>query len=480
MTRSQARKDFALIREDGFNAIILVVPWRGFQVDQFPPTYEEHYFKLLKGLMREAARARLWVLLRISYSHHICDEAPIISKHLTAGFLTDESFRKPWLHYLQRLRKATRFHANLYGSFICWEEFWHGLMRFTEDPEERRRSLAHSTGYCDFLGDPAAIIPKAGTPEFEDYQRFINHRLKQIYQLGESVLTGLGYEFRVDKDPLFNSDGSISWLGNDYMLESDNTRYSYWAPFIGAANQGEELNADEAIALLDYNLGEQTAAGANRKLIIDQFNFVDDTFKYTGQNARLSAAQVPDFLEQCAEHLPRYCSGFGIWAWRDYYQNHLFNPGFQLGQQGWSFEGQVATYTDGGVRLGPGGVIGQDFGGASHGMHRKYKTSSAELVVEVRSGEPLRLEASLDAETWLPLEALGGEQWGCQLPIDDPVYGQRGALFRLRLVAGEAVVLSVALFQYAYRVGIRGVDGAAGPYLEPLRALNESLARSDG
>ena len=155
MTTRQAREDFASIREDGFNAVILVVPWRGFQVEQFPPTYEEHYFRLLRGLLREAARARLWVILRVSYSHHICDEAPLISKHLTAGFLTDASFEKPWLHYLKRLRRATRFHANLYGSFICWEEFWHGLMRFTEDPEERRRSLALSTGYSDFLGDQA-------------------------------------------------------------------------------------------------------------------------------------------------------------------------------------------------------------------------------------------------------------------------------------------------------------------------------------
>ena len=49
--------DFQRLREDGFNAVILVVPWRGFQIEQFPPRYEEHYWKLLRSLMKEASRA---------------------------------------------------------------------------------------------------------------------------------------------------------------------------------------------------------------------------------------------------------------------------------------------------------------------------------------------------------------------------------------------------------------------------------------
>lgn len=482
MTPQQARRDFATIAEDGFNTVILVVPWRGFQVEQFPPRYEDAYFKLLKQLLKEAARAKLWVILRVSYSHHICDEARLISKHLTAGFLTDAAFEAPWLHYLRRLRRLTRFHANLYGSFICWEEFWHGLMRFTEESQETRKALAAKTGYCDFMADKESIIPLVSSPEFEHYQRFINTRLRDIFELGASQLPRLGYEFRVDKDPLHNLDGSVSWLANDYLLDSSDTRYSYWAPFIGAANEGEQLSAEQALALLDYNLDEQTGQGRDRKLIIDQFNFVDDTFKYTGQNARLALDQIPTFLDQCAEHLPRYCQGYGIWAWRDYHQNHLFNPGFHMGLRGWRSHGGVVgegALTEDGLCLQEGDELGQDFGGASHGMHRKYKTGSAELHVYLAAPVQVMLEASLDGENYVPLMSDGGgSQHYCELPIDDPVYGARGALFRLRVQRGSGVIRSVSLFQYAYRVGIREVGGEAGPFLEPLRSLNQKLLSS--
>ena len=62
------------------------------------------------------------------------------------------------------------------------------------------------------------------------------------------------------------------------------------------------------------------------------------------------------------------------------------------------------------------------------------------------------------------------------MPIDNPVYGKRGARFRLRIVRGNIRVRQLALYQYSYRVGIRNVADAAGPYLAPLRELNRALA----
>ena len=480
MNRAGAREDFRQIREDGFNAVILVVPWRGFQIRQFPPSYEPAYLRLLAGLMREAARARLWVILRVSYSHHICDQAPLISRHLTASFLTDPGFHEPWLHYLRLLRRRTRWHANFYGSFICWEEFWHGLMRFADNPEEDRGVLARTSGYADFVGNAEAEIPDSRAPEFADYQAFINHRLKQLFLMAREVLPTLGFEFRVDRDPLYRADGSLDWLDNDYLLDQPGTRYSYWAPFIGAANEGEELTAQQALALLDYNLAEQTDRGSRRQLIIDQFNFVDDTFKYAGHNARLAESQVAPFLAACAEHLPRYSIGYGIWAWRDYHQNHLFNPGFRMGLKGWRVHaGKIrCAARSGAITLTAGDEIGQDFASASHGMHHRYRTTHCELELRVEDAADSMVEASLDGEHYHSLLPGSDDATGlyCRLPIDNPVYEERGARFRLRIVRGNIRVRQLALYQYSYRVGIRNVAGAAGPYLAPLRELNRALA----
>ncbi len=482
MSVEQARIDFPQITEDGFNAIILIIPWRGLQIEQFPPRYETHYFKLLRGLLKEARRAGLWVILRVSYSHHICDEASLISKHLTANFLTDASYQQPWLHHLRKLRRHTRFASNLYGSFLCWEEFWHGLMRFCEEPEARRRELAVSTGYADFMDTPSSIIPGFDEPEFASYHAFINAKLRQIYELGQEVLPTLGYEFRVDKDPLQHPDGSVSWLENDNYIDTEGLRYSYWAPFIGATNQGEKLDATQALNLLDYNLREQTKDGSNTRLIIDQFNFVDDTFKYTGSNARLAESEIEPFLQACAELLPRYCKGYGIWAWRDYFQNHLFNPGFQLGLRGWELH---VAHSIGrrlgrkGLCLNAGDAIAQSFPSAAHGMHKKYKTSHLLLRVEIASSKNLVMEASLNQEHYFPLVWDGQVACYCaNLPIDDPVYGKRGVLFSLRVVAGTVTVSTANLFQYHYQVGIRATDGRPGPFLGPLRQLNRDLSLS--
>ena len=103
-------------------------------------------------------------------------------------------------------------------------------------------------------------------------------------------------------------------MGNNNYADTGYLRYSYWAPFIGAVNQGESLSADEALALLEYNLKEQVGDAGNIRQIIDQFNFVDDTFKYSGLNARLAETEIVPFLERCEELLPRYSCGIGIWA----------------------------------------------------------------------------------------------------------------------------------------------------------------------
>jgi hypothetical protein len=482
MSVKQARIDFPQVAEDGFNTIILIIPWRGLQIEQFPPRYEKHYFSLLRGLLREARRAGLWVILRVSYSHHICDDASLISAQFTANFLTDASYQRPWLHHLQLVRRHTRFASNLYGSFLCWEEFWHGLMRFCEEPEALRRKLAISTGYADFMDAPNSVIPGFDEPEFANYHAFINARLRQIFELGREALPSLGYEFRVDKDPLQHADGSVSWLENDNYTDTKDLRYSYWAPFIGAANQGEELDATQALNLLDYNLREQTHDGANTGLIIDQFNFVDDTFKYTGSNARLAESEVEPFLQACAELLPRYCKGYGIWAWRDYFQNHLFNPGFQLGLKDWQIlTGGVTEkrISKGGLLLLAGDEIGQSFGGPSHGMHKKYRTSHVEFAIDGEHSGDLQLEASLDGRSYYRLvEDTQLSQFRVSLPLHDAAYGQSGVNFSLRLITGSTRLSKLSLYQYAYRVGIRDSNGNAGPYLQPLREFNRVLAQT--
>jgi len=478
MSLQAARRDFRAMRADGFNAVILVIPWRGFQVEQFPPRYDRRYLRLMRQVMREAARARLLVILRVSYAHHICDEAPLNSMQLTERLLTDPDFLAPWLHYLRRVRGSTRLADNYYGAFLSWEEFWHVLMSFCDTSRERRLELAVTSGYAQFTGNGDARIPARDEPLFADYHAFVNQRMRQLYLAAREIMPELSFEVRVDKDPVYSEDGALAWLENDDFAETRHPRYSYWAPFIGAENVGEELTSAQALNLLERSLRETTRDGENTAQIIDQFNFVDDTFKYAGQHARIAASELPAFVDGAAPLLLRYSDGMGIWAWRDYTHNCLFNPAFRLGLRGWTVEpgskGRVRLGSRG-LRLPEGSLLGQSFWGMGHGLHPKYKTEYIEL--ELQCTGDAALSACLDGEHFVELAPdSDGRMHRAQLPIDDEVYRTRGALFRLRVDTGQVQVHRVSLSQHSFRVGIRDREGAPGPLLPLVHGLNRALS----
>ena len=56
------------IAADGFNSIILAVPWREFQPSMEPVRYEEYAFDKLNRVMDAAGRHGLDVMFRVGYT----------------------------------------------------------------------------------------------------------------------------------------------------------------------------------------------------------------------------------------------------------------------------------------------------------------------------------------------------------------------------------------------------------------------------
>ena len=61
-------EELARIAADGFNSIILAVPWREFQPETAPVMYEEYAWKKLGGVMDAAGKQGLGVILRVGYT----------------------------------------------------------------------------------------------------------------------------------------------------------------------------------------------------------------------------------------------------------------------------------------------------------------------------------------------------------------------------------------------------------------------------
>jgi hypothetical protein len=484
----EAARDFAQIRRDGFNTVILLVPWRGFQPDLHSDELRDDYLRLLRRLLRVAQCRGLRVILRLSYAHHICDEARHTSEDFSTALLSDAATRRRWQRYLARIEAIASQFPNYSQSFISWEEFWGVMMRHMREDPAARAGFAQLLGYGDWLAEQGLLevvpeVPLADSEDYVHYHRFANTAIRRLYDLACEVVPELGFEIRVDRNRLHGGDGSVQWLANDSYIEVPAQRYTYWAPFIGALNQGERLNASQAAALLEQTLREVTNDGLNTNHVVNQLNYIDDTFKYAGTHARITPTEVREFLQLAALLLLEYARGYGVWAWRDYLQNSLFNPRFVLGLEGW----RVLSGSPQRARPGPpallmrsGDAIAQHFLAMNHGLHNRYRSGYLQLRVEVRKTiglrKPAQLQATLDGEQWFPLAARAESHiLEVQLPTDPPLYGARGARFGLRCVSGRAGIVEVALFQHIYRVGFRQFDGRPGEHLKDMLYLNAAL-----
>ena len=65
-------QELARIAQDGFNNIILVVPWREFQPGMTPCTYNQYAWDKLDRVMDAAAAQGLSVMLRVGYTWDYC------------------------------------------------------------------------------------------------------------------------------------------------------------------------------------------------------------------------------------------------------------------------------------------------------------------------------------------------------------------------------------------------------------------------
>ena len=65
---SHMDEELAQIAADGFNSIILVVPWREFQPSMSPQRYNDYAWEKFDRVMEAAERQNLKVMLRVGYT----------------------------------------------------------------------------------------------------------------------------------------------------------------------------------------------------------------------------------------------------------------------------------------------------------------------------------------------------------------------------------------------------------------------------
>ena len=142
-------EDFLRIREDGFNTVIIAVPWRQFQPDLNAGDLNPEAYLRLRRIMSAAEQTGLQVMLRIGYNWDNFDRVRDVSDRYRR-LRTDPKARDRWLGYVKSIYGAASSFRSFGGGFLTWEDFW-GFMKETETGGSRMGRAAVSSGYRDWL-----------------------------------------------------------------------------------------------------------------------------------------------------------------------------------------------------------------------------------------------------------------------------------------------------------------------------------------
>ncbi len=413
--------DFTQIKNDGFNTVILVVPWKGFEMGfaNSSTTSDAKMYQRLDFLLNKITQHNLDFMLRLGFPHDYSPNSGTDVYSLCTAMYENQDYQSKWLDYLNNIKKITlKYSKNQAGILVSWEDFWCPHFVFPLLDEDRRKELAQNIGFSEWLlkKDETTLkvilaknaivakdiaVPKKDEMAYFYYIEFIDEKFNQsILNPAKSVFPDTGMEIRIDKDPATSSDGSKVWIAHDLHLDSKNHRGTYWAPFWGADNNYETLTLKQALFNFEYFLNYITDNGKATNQIIEQFNFVDNT-PYFPNHAKLNPQDVDKFLLQTTALLKKYSRGYGLWAYRDYADNALYNASFEFGLDGWEIEKArlVGDNNDHQVHLQAGGKISQSFqAGARLLLAKKYSHMTFCLNAQNAGTIRLLVNAKKEAE----------------------------------------------------------------------------------
>lgn len=475
------RQELKQLRKDGFNTIIVVVPWRSFQSNQQPVEYDSFYQSQLRLVLKEAQGIGLAVLLRVAYTHQVMLEPSLNGFRWAQAMLTDPAIEAAWLDYFAEVSRITQEFDCCIGGFISWEELWHAFRVWQEQSGEANAAAARASGYLGYLDargiEHTGCIPQKDSAEHAHFLDFANARMAAMFERARSRWPQLGVEYRVDKDPVPSDDG-VQWRDNNNFLDWEPHRYSYWAPFMGAQNVGEELSAEQAEALLRYMLDSTSGGGRFPGQVLEQFNFIDNTQKYLGTHAKIAEKDLGEFLRLAVPLLRRYAGGYGLWASRDYRMNLLYNGAFLDECRGWVMRGAAEVRAAGGVRFQSGGGLLQRIEPRVTWVQRNH--SASELTLEIdfvrwRGLGASQLRARLNGGAWASCKIAGKGRLLAQISANLQDVFDNGISFELENCGRPLTITRVFLHYEIYAAGVRDVDARRGQYLDTVREFNAQL-----
>ncbi len=478
--------DFKRIRADGFNSIIIVIPWREFQPSVNPISYNEYAFDNLEKVLKVAQENELDVYARIGYTwDYFNDQKESISERYI-DILQNKQTKKAWLAYCKKMHESLSKYDCFKDGFLTWEDFWGCTSICDNEDEAFRREYAKEIGYQKWIKEKYKLsyneefgtkydsieqipIPKRNEPAMEAFYSFYDDFLNELLDETQKNFSNISLEVRMDEDPVQNKDGETVAYSHKktYMCEqSDYTATMYGIP-MGFENNGERVSAEDAIEHTDYILSKLNTSNGGKPVYVEQFLYADNTPQFS-YNAQIKDDELNDYIQNVYRQLLNHTKGYGIWTYRDYKNNMIYNPQFALGENGWviddkgeiSFSNEKNTYV---CKLECGGSIQQEVSAIrNHFPQEKY---IVDINVLEGDGE---IQISVgDKQKTINVEHLG--KYEIEFPVGDTFD------LSFKCVNGEVVIDDLCLYSFISKGHLYDTDNSEEECIESIRILNKKL-----
>lgn len=366
---SDMEENLARIANDGFNSIILVVPWREFQPQTFPMAYNQAAFDKLDAIMDAAARHDLWVVMRIGYTWDYYGNIEL-PKRFENVMQKDSPDYLGWLDYCRVLYEAASAHENFHSGFITWEDFWDVTYATSREiPMSTRIKMAKKTGYQDYLAEHYTLeevnkiyrkdfqefaevyVPFQKDPSGQLFYEFYDVYLNGFLAESQQVFPGLSMEVRCDGDLIYDLNGNYSYYSHSVTYPCEGADYTalMYSVSLGQRNESDRISADTALEAMKRNL-ESIYELSKKPLYLEQLLYMDSTAEFS-YNTQIEEEQVGDFVSRLAPVLEGPTNGYGLWVYRNYVNNCVYNGQFGLGTEGWSFAADSSVVDVDGTKM---------------------------------------------------------------------------------------------------------------------------------
>ena len=476
---SSLRSDFSKIKDDGFNTVIIVLPWREYELDK------EDIQKRIRLILDAAEQASLKVGVRLAYAHdYVLANVPSSEGMLLSLFVSEES-RESWLAYIRDAYKLFSSHPAFSFAFLTWEDFFRVYGNMDADAT-KRLEFARESGYDKFVRehytreevesaygsiahqDVLPVPPRSSKAVRLFYDYVDDFIVGTLFSRARECFPGLSLEARVDWDRV--GVENPEWYVHKRQIQDVGAHdfvTIYYAPFMFSKNEGEELEVDEAITKLEMKLAEVKGLAGSRGIFIDQFNFIDNT-PGMERNARIKRDSLCEYLAKAADVLRKNTIGYALWCWRDYYGTPLYNAAFELGFKGWAVEGGSSAAS-----------IWRDDDGDQWALLSEGVSCAQRFCTTPGISKPKRFDVVFYADT------LGGGEIECngkRLEIMKKgkycVNDLSGDGVSFKVIRGNVLIDNVNIIGHVQKNGMYDENGREIPDVAPgVRELNRRLTK---